>query len=191
MSVCFLVCLIITCKPFNRFGSEENVRTTAHSCMPSPLAPDPIRVQPCVWCLFWTYRKLHCRNIYLAYPKQSYLHAGSTSKALKVFKMSNYITKKIKAVWIEIDRVVTIKSRIFFSCENFVLSEFFYWFTSGCILAAHSSIHASFILRRGLTRFQLPKFLLRPENIECRKPSDILEWGPGAILIGNITLIAP
>ena len=97
MSVCFLVCLIITCKPFNRFGSEENVRTTAHSCMPSPLAPDPIRVQPCVWCLFWTNRKLHCGNIYLAYPKQSYLHAGSTSKALKVFKMSNYITKKIKS----------------------------------------------------------------------------------------------
>ena len=27
-----------------------------HSCMPSPLAPDPIRVQPCVWCLFWTNR---------------------------------------------------------------------------------------------------------------------------------------
>ena len=23
-----------------------------HSCMPTPLAPDPIRVQPCVWCLF-------------------------------------------------------------------------------------------------------------------------------------------
>ena len=28
----------------------------AHSCMPSPLAPDPIRVQPCVYCLFWTNR---------------------------------------------------------------------------------------------------------------------------------------
>ena len=25
-----------------------------HSCMPSPLAPDPIRVQPCVWCLLLT-----------------------------------------------------------------------------------------------------------------------------------------
>ena len=24
------------------------------SCMPGPLAPDPIRVQSCVWCLFWT-----------------------------------------------------------------------------------------------------------------------------------------
>ena len=27
-----------------------------HSCMPSPLAPDPIRVQSCVCCLFWTNR---------------------------------------------------------------------------------------------------------------------------------------
>jgi len=27
-----------------------------HSCMPSPLAPDPIRVHSCVWCLFWTNR---------------------------------------------------------------------------------------------------------------------------------------
>ena len=27
-----------------------------HSCMPSPLAPAPIRVQSCVCCLFWTNR---------------------------------------------------------------------------------------------------------------------------------------
>ena len=27
-----------------------------HSCMPSPAAPDPIRVQSCVCCLFWTNR---------------------------------------------------------------------------------------------------------------------------------------
>ena len=27
-----------------------------HSCMPSLLAPDPIRVQSCVCCLFWTNR---------------------------------------------------------------------------------------------------------------------------------------
>ena len=49
------------------------------------------------------------------------------------------------------DRVVTIKSRIFFYCESLVLSGFLYWSTRGCNLAAHSSIHASFILRRGLT----------------------------------------
>ena len=70
------------------------------------------------------------------------------------------------------DRVVTIKSRIFFYCESLVLSGFLYYSTRGCNLAAHSSIHASFILRRGLTRFQLPKILLRRENIECRNPSD-------------------
>ena len=27
-----------------------------HSGIPSPLEPDPIRVQSCVWCLFWTNR---------------------------------------------------------------------------------------------------------------------------------------
>jgi len=33
-----------------------NLYNKTHSCMPSPLAPDPIRVQSCVWCLFWTNR---------------------------------------------------------------------------------------------------------------------------------------
>ena len=64
-----------------------------------------------------------------------------------------------------------------------------YWYTRGCNLAAHSSIYASFILRKGLTRFQLLNLGLR--IIECRNSSDILEWGSGAIQIGNITLIAP
>ena len=62
------------------------------------------------------------------------------------------------------DRVVTIKSRNFFYCERLVLSGFLYWSSRGCNLAAHSSIHASFILRRGLIRLQLPKLLLTPEN---------------------------
>ena len=57
---------------------------------------------------------------------------------------------------------------IFFYCESLVLSGFLY-----CNLAAHSSIHASFILRRGLTRFHLP------ENIECRNPSDNTGMRPG------------
>ena len=83
------------------------------------------------------------------------------------------------------DWVVAIKSRNFFYCESLVLSGFLFWSIRGCILGAHSSIHASFILRRGLTRFHLPKIT------ECWNPSDILEWGPGAILIGNITLISP
>ena len=33
-----------------------------HTCMPIPLAPDPIRVQSCVCCLFWT----NGVNIYLS-----------------------------------------------------------------------------------------------------------------------------
>ena len=58
------------------------------------------------------------------------------------------------------DRVVTIKSRNF-SVAKVWCRMVLYWSTRGCNLAAHTSIHASFILRRGLTRFQL---LLRPEN---------------------------
>ncbi len=48
-----------------------------------------------------------------------------------------------------------------------------YWSTKGCNLAAHSYIHASFILRRGLTRFQLHKGFLGLRIIECRNSSDI------------------
>ena len=84
------------------------------------------------------------------------------------------------------DWVVTIKSRNFFSIAKVWCCLGFYFY-----LAAHSSIHASFILRRGLTRFQLPKGFLGLRIIELRNSSDKLEWGPGAILIGNITLIAP
>ena len=58
------------------------------------------------------------------------------------------------------DRVITIKSRNF-SIVKVSCCMGWYWSTRGCNLQAHSSIHASFILRRGLTRFQL---LLRPEN---------------------------
>ena len=79
----------------------------------------------------------------------------------------------------------------FFYCESLVLSGFLYWSTRDCNLGAHSSIHASFILRRGLARFQLPKGFLGLRKVECLNSSDILEWGPGAVLIGNITLLAP
>ena len=37
-------------------GWTVQVYAVKHSCMPSPLAPDPIRVQSCVCCLFWTNR---------------------------------------------------------------------------------------------------------------------------------------
>ena len=33
----------------NQYSQRTNYH---HSCMSSPLVPDPIRVQPCVWCLF-------------------------------------------------------------------------------------------------------------------------------------------
>ena len=39
-----------------RNGKYRTKNKTTHSCMPSPLAPDPIRVQSCVCCLFWTTR---------------------------------------------------------------------------------------------------------------------------------------
>ena len=87
------------------------------------------------------------------------------------------------------DRVVTIKSWNFSIAKVWCCMDL-YWSTRGCNLAAHSSIHASFILRRGLTRFQLPKGFLGLRIIEWRNSSDILEWGPGAKQTGNITLIA-
>ena len=43
---------------------------------------------------------------------------------------------------------------------------------------SHSSFHASFILRRGLTGY---KSFLGLRIGECRNSSDILEWGPGAL----------
>jgi len=33
-------------------GKKEEGKGKRDSCMPSPLAPDPIRVQSCVCCLF-------------------------------------------------------------------------------------------------------------------------------------------
>ena len=43
------------------------------SCMPSPLAPEPIRVQPCVWCLFWTNRNcMTVTSIFLSFASSNY-----------------------------------------------------------------------------------------------------------------------
>ena len=41
---------------FRLFSSNNLINLNTHSCMPSTLAPDPIRVQTCVCCLFWTNR---------------------------------------------------------------------------------------------------------------------------------------
>ena len=58
---------------------------SSHSCMPSPLAPDPIRVQSCVCCLFWTNRNIVWRkhlSFYLFhYPiRVMNLYIGAISK---------------------------------------------------------------------------------------------------------------
>ena len=70
-----------------------------------------------------------------------------------------------------------------FLLRKFGVVGVLYWSARGCYLAAHSSFHASFILRRELTRFQLTKGFLGLRIVECRNSSDIQ--------IGNITLIAP
>ena len=73
--------------------------------------------------------------------------------------------------------VVTIKSRKIFNRKSLVL----YGFLLIDLPAAHSSIHALFILRSGLTNYQLPKGFWGLRIIECRNSPDILEWGPDAI----------
>ena len=69
------------------------------------------------------------------------------------------------------DRVVKIK----FFIAKVLCCPGLYWSTRGCNLVLHSSIHASFILRRGLTRFQLPMGFLSLRIVELRNSSDILE----------------
>ena len=54
------------------------------------------------------------------------------------------------------DMIGLLRSNLgFFSAAKVWFCMGLYWSTRGCNLAAHSSIHALFILRRGLTRFQL------------------------------------
>jgi len=59
--------------------------------------------------------------------------------------------------------------RIFLLRKLCIVWVYLYWSSRGCNLAAHSSIHASFILRRGLTRIQLPK--IQPYNHTYHTPS--------------------
>ena len=42
-----------------------HLKSLYHSCMPSPLVPDPIRVQSCDWCLFWTNRNFYLSHHHL------------------------------------------------------------------------------------------------------------------------------
>ena len=42
-----------TLKRYTGFSTkDETVEKLSQSSMPNQLAPDPVRVQPCVWCLF-------------------------------------------------------------------------------------------------------------------------------------------
>jgi len=100
-------------------------------------------------------------------------------------------TKK-KRCFFPTDTIGLLRSNFgIFLLRKFGVEGGLFWSARGCNLAAHSSIHASFILRIGLTRFQLPNGFLDMRIVECRNSSDILEWGPGAIQTGNIKLNAP
>jgi len=51
----------------NVLNSYNSCFAAVHSCMPSPLAPDPIKVQSCVCYLFWTKRNsLAVTSIFLS-----------------------------------------------------------------------------------------------------------------------------
>ena len=51
---------------YNSCLISKHLRVSAvhWTCHSSPLAPDPIRVQSCVWCLFWTNRNSMAGIIY-------------------------------------------------------------------------------------------------------------------------------
>ena len=69
------------------------------SSMPSPLAPDPIRVQSCVYCLFWTSRN---------------------SLALtSIFLSISFIQSKL---WI-LQLALSVNGNIFTSTETMVLKQ--------------------------------------------------------------------
>ena len=85
------------------------------------------------------------------------------------------------------DRVVTIESGNFSIAKVYFCIGVFLIICQGFKRPAHSSVHASFIMRR----FQLPKGFLGLIIVNCENSFDIVEWGPAALRIGNITLIAP
>ncbi len=68
-----------------------------HSCLPSPLAPDPIRVQSCVCCLFWTNRN----------------SMAVISSLLSNIYLSIYIIIKLE-IWI-LQSALTVNWKIYFT----------------------------------------------------------------------------
>ena len=73
------------------------------------------------------------------------------------------------------DRVIMIESRNFSIAKVLFCRGFVFVSARGCNMATHLSVHALFILRRGLTRFQLTKGFLGLRKVESRNSSDILE----------------
>ena len=117
--------------------------------------------------------------------------SGQISEYNIIFPQVRRENKK-KRCFFPTDTIGLLRSNLgIFLLRKFGVEGGLFWSARGCNLAAHSSIHASFILRIGLTRFQLPNGFLDMRIVECRNSSDILEWGPGAIQTGNIKLNAP
>ena len=48
--------ILLICKLQLNHLLDSNILKPIQTCMPISLAPDPIRVQSCVWCIFWTNR---------------------------------------------------------------------------------------------------------------------------------------
>ena len=133
-------------------------------------------------CGFLSWNRIYFPGCHCLIQFTNYIPALSLEKT-----MYGYLKREKKSVsWIKIlkeifcpqDMIGLLRSNLgIFLLQKFgVVWVYIDW---GCNLAAHSSIHASFILRRGLTRFQLPKWFLSRRIIECRNSSDILQWGPG------------
>ena len=68
-----------------------------------------------------------------------------------------------------------IESRSFSIAKVWCCRGFCIDLPGGCNLVAHSSVHAPFILRRGFTRFLLPKGFLGLRIVEFRNSSDVLK----------------
>ena len=76
-------------------GYWNRVRYSYNSspCMPSPLAPDPIRVQSCVCCLFWTNRNslaVTYLSIYLIIQLELWILVSALSVNGNIYFYWNY-----------------------------------------------------------------------------------------------------
>ena len=79
-----------------------HLKSLYHSCLPSPLVPDPIRVQSCVWYLFWTNRNFYLShhpirdeslNRHYTLNGHIYFHRNWSEITLKVSLQINFMLK--------------------------------------------------------------------------------------------------